>query len=225
MKALKFSTRKLFFLPLSALLFNSCAPYRYATTDYEKQPVFEQTFGESPNTNLSTETLRKEAYTHPLYKFIPIHRSQIYWFDAPRWILWALFGNDLSGIFGESPKGYYATNDKIGTKRALKFFTRNPLHNFTFYIIGTAHHPPKKELALLSYDSEKVHILKTSSPSRTVFAGPKTSFFIGFHGFLPYISLRLCHKGQTDFYFGWREKGNFGIKFIPFKKTKKGNPG
>lgn len=222
MKTLFYSTRKLTLLPLTAFMLNSCAPYRYPTHEYENQPVFKEQYGEDPNLDYrSTPELRQKAYHHPLYKVIPIHRSQLYWYDLPRWITWALFGNDDSGVFGESPIGYYSdTEDEIGYKRAGKWMLRNPLHNFTFYVIGFAHSPPKCETALLSYDSEKLLFLESSSPSRTVFAGPKTSFFIGFHGILPFISLRLRHARQTDIYMGWREKGNFGLKFVPYKKIK-----
>lgn len=44
---------------------------------------------------------QQTALSHWLYRFIPRHRSQIYWYDFGHWISWALFGNDDHGIFSE----------------------------------------------------------------------------------------------------------------------------
>ena len=54
----------------------------------------------------------------------------------------------------------------------------------------------------------------------TVFGGRYTSFYLGLHNGKPLISLRIAYgpKWKSDFYIGWRDKGNFGIKFLPLTK-------
>ncbi len=80
----------------------SCVPYRYHTRDFvacqeECEPTCHQ--------------CREQAREHWLYDIIPRHRSQIYWYDVPHWITWALFGNDDDGIFGEEPTSHFHCNE------------------------------------------------------------------------------------------------------------------
>lgn len=80
--------------------------------------------------------------------------------------------------------------------RHLFWLCRNPLHNFTFYVIGVADKDCPR------YGHYKEHVFRP---------GGGWNFAVTQYKIipLPFIS----YKGKVKFYFGWREKGNFGIKF------------
>lgn len=100
-----------------------------------------------------------------------------------------------------TPPDWYRPDDK---HRKTKWYFRNPLHNFTFYIIGLADKPfyrsgwyPKHNSdpkGGWDFDIIRRHIL-----------------------FLPHISYE---RSWCSFYFGWRERGNFGIKLNFHHKSK-----
>lgn len=70
--------------------------------------------------------------------------------------------------------------------RKILWFLRNPFHNFTFYVIGMADKPELRICNEVFNNFGKWNII------------------------LPFIS----YNGKKVFwYFGWRERGNFGIKF------------
>jgi len=149
---------------------------------------------------------------HPLYAFVPRHRAQIRWYDAGHWTAWALFGNDDDGIFGE--RSCYHPGQPRGVKKALYWWARNPLHNFTFYVIGSAHRA-NGELDLLRIAPRHLSFGRFRCPGRTVFATERGSgLYFALHGGKPFISLRLAYSRyrRGDFYIGWRERGNFGLK-------------
>ena len=81
---------------------------------------------------------------------------------------------------------------RVGEKlRTLKWHLRNPLHNFTFYVIGIA----DKEF------------------TRTgCFREQGWTWAVCRYGWLrlPFVSYR---RGGFTFYCGWRDRGNFGFKF------------
>jgi hypothetical protein len=91
------------------------------------------------------------------------------------------------------PPAWYRPEDK---HRRMKWSFRNPLHNFHFYVIGVA--------------DKKFHRSgrfpdKNSDPrGGWDFEAARYKFI-----WLPFISY---HKPTFDFYFGWRNRGNFGIK-------------
>lgn len=192
-------------LQLSFLLFlSSCTHYKVPTSHL-----------------LTHEPYQNQALTHPLYNIIPRHRSQLYWYDLGHWITWMLFGNDDDGIFGEGKIPPYRPQQQINCWKALRWMCRNPLHNVCFYVIGSAH-KVNSEFTII-----KCSPLKFSLFYYRPFPEPnfekKSSFFLGFHGWKPFIFLNLVynqhHRGQ--FYLGWRERGNFGFKFLPYLRTKR----
>lgn len=162
----------------------NCAPYRIPTQCLE---------------------LDEKGLNHPLYSVVPRHRCQIRPLDMGHWITWMLFGNDDDGLFGEGKKANYCLDTPPSTFKALRWTMRNPLHNFCFYVIGSAHRTNRK-IALIDLKSK--------------LNGSK--FFIGFHGGKPFISLCFDYSSSRkgEFYIGWRERGNFGIKFLPFREKK-----
>ncbi len=161
---------------------------------------------------------KDEALSHPLYDIIPRHRSQIRWFDAGHWLMWALFGNDDDGIFGE--RSNYRSQEMLTYKKAIRWNLRNPLHNFCFYVIGQAQFR-NSEVTLLKISDYTISLLDYKKVGTIDFASSGSSFFLGLHGWKPFISLRLVYKTkQSDFYIGWRSRGNFGIKTNALTRRK-----
>ena len=92
------------------------------------------------------------------------------------------------------PPDWYKPNDK---RRKLKWSFRNPMHNFNFYVIGVA---------------DKKFSRSGRFPEQN--SDPRGGWDFEFSRYkifwFPFVSY---HRPKFDFYFGWRERGNFGIKF------------
>jgi hypothetical protein len=120
---------------------------------------------------------------------------EIHVYDKLNPVWW--FGNADDPV----PPDWYRPDDK---HRQTKWYFRNPLHNFTFYVIGLAdknfhrsgHYPERNSDPHGGWDFDLIrrHIL-----------------------FLPHISY---DRKWCNFYFGWRERGNFGIELIFHRKPK-----
>ncbi len=189
----------------SILLFSSgCARYKQPTDSFLTPTA-------DPN--------KQAALSHWLYDVVPRHRSQIYWYDAGHWTTWMLFGNDDDGIFGEDSENPYKINEPISFKKGAYWACRNPLHNFCFYTIGSAYRT-NSELAIFRVGDGSLGFCEYSPVAHRVFGGKGSSFLLALHGWKPFISLRIsyCTHRSSQFYFGWRERGNFGMKFTPLKK-------
>ena len=103
-------------------------------------------------------------------------------------------GNQDSGSCGEkTDKEWFAKNcnNICNLKCKIKWFIRNPFHNFTFYVIGFA---------------DKKVISKCSSKDLVFTNGWN---FCLRNKYFPFISYQ---NKKIKFYIGWRERGNFGIK-------------
>ena len=111
------------------------------------------------------------------------------------------FGN----IDDPVPPAWYRPNAK---HRVFLWHLRNPFHNFDHYVIGIA----DKKFARTSRQSED------GSPPRGHwdFAVARRKLAV-----LPFVSY---HRSRFNFYFGWRERGNFGIKLNLSKPSKKNPP-
>lgn len=160
-----------------------------------------------------------QALSHWLYDLIPRHRSQIRWYDMGHWTSWILFGNDDDGIFGEN--WTFHLDQPISGLKALKWGMRNPLHNFCFYVIGSAHRH-NREITLLNLTSKGLCLFEYNPYQSRNFGDVNSSFFIALHGGKPFVSLRLAYSSthRGNFYLGWRDRGNFGIKFAPWAEVK-----
>jgi hypothetical protein len=197
---------------LMIMILTGCASYKIPTQQIPPKKKYR--CQENPT--------RTKALSHPLYTVIPRHRCQIRWYDLPHWITWSLFGNDDDGIFGEEPSAHYKPEMPISSCKAAWWFFRNPFHNFTFYVIGTAHWN-NGELDLLRIAGPRVSLGHYRCPGKTTFPSKRYScFYLALHGGKPFVSLRLIHSRtrKTDIYFGWRPRGNFGIKCVLFGKRK-----
>ena len=116
---------------------------------------------------------------HWLYTIIPAHRSQIAWYDAPHWVLWGLFGNDDDGLFGERRISPYCIEEENTFRKALRMSIRNPLHNFTFYVIGQANRI-NDELTLIGAQPKKIQLFCYSDEAKNNFLEGGSSFFLCF---------------------------------------------
>lgn len=144
------------------------------------------------------------------YKEIPRYRSQIEPWDIKSRCAWAIFGNEDDGVYGEGAN--FLPDEPNDETKARKWWLRNPLHNFCFYVIGTAD-CVNDEITLFKASKRGLQGFNYKAVGDTVFADEASSLFIALHGKKPFISLRLGSKRRSfDFYVGWRERGNFGIK-------------
>ncbi len=100
------------------------------------------------------------------------------------------FGN----IDDPIPPDWYRPDNRMRT--ALWHF-RNPMHNFFFYVIGIA----DKEFEIVGRYPGRI-----SNPD----GGWNWTVCKYKWLRLPFISYK---RGNFNFYFGWRNRGNFGIKF------------
>ena len=105
------------------------------------------------------------------------------------------------------PPEWYRPDDK---HRRLKWSFRNPFHNFDFYVIGVA----DKKFSR----SGKFPALNSDPRGGWDFEASRYKFI-----WLPFVAY---HRPNFDFYFGWRNRGNFGIKinFNPKNRQKVETP-
>jgi len=94
------------------------------------------------------------------------------------------------------PPESYKPNDK---RRALKWALRNPLHNFTFYVIGVA---DRAVVRSGLYPEDNFDPNGGWNVASTRYKWLR----------LPFVSWCRGPKG-FHFYCGWRSSGNFGFKF------------
>lgn len=99
------------------------------------------------------------------------------------------FGN----INEPKPPAWYRPG---GHMRNLMWHLRNPLSNFSDYVIGVA----DKE----TIRWERYPAANGNHPSGWNFAATQRRLL-----YLPFVDYK---RGRFEFYFGWRERGNFGIK-------------
>ena len=103
--------------------------------------------------------------------------------------------NEDDGNCGD--KGFFerVCNNKCDIKCKIRWFIRNPFHNFMFYVIGVADR---------KCDRKPKSIWNKKGYSWN-FDYTKCKWL-----YLPLISYR-SKNGKFEFYFGWRDRGNFGI--------------
>src|SRR5947199_1252915 len=113
--------------------------------------------------------------------------SKIHFYDKLNPVWWLKNRDD------PKPPDWYRPNDM---HRRLKWSFRNPLHNFHFYVVGVA---DKKFSRSGRYPEENAN-----PHGGWDFEAARYKFL-----WLPFVSY---HREKFDFYFGWRNHGNFGIK-------------
>jgi hypothetical protein len=159
--------------------------------------------------------VREKAAGSRLYHVIPPSIDDIRWYDLPRWTTWNLAGNDDDGIFGERQLMPYSTN--ISTSTFLKWTVRNPFHNCFFYTMGSAGWTNHYSLALVDVDSGEGTRFVSPDQGR-LSGGGRFGFRFALHDYKPFLGLNIPYlpKHRFEFYLGWRERGNFGIKLKPW---------
>ncbi len=101
----------------------------------------------------------------------------------------------LGNVDDPVPPNWYRPDEE---HRKTKWFFRNSLHNFNFYVIGVAD----------KHFSRSGQFPERNSDPRGGwdFAVSRRIIVL-----LPFFSYE---RNWCNFYFGWRERGNFGIKLI-----------
>lgn len=97
------------------------------------------------------------------------------------------------------PPDWYLPDDP---KRLRKWYVRNPFHNFTFYVLGIA------DLDFTRVGNHPAEVFNPDGGWNWAVSRAKLMP-------LPFISYR---RDPVQFYFGWRERGNFGITLRRMKK-------
>jgi hypothetical protein len=123
------------------------------------------------------------------------HPPKIHFYDRLNPIWWFKNADE------PTPPRWYRPVDK---HRRLKWSFRNPLHNFDCYVIGVADKKCRRSGRFPD---------KNSDPrGGWDFDATRYKFI-----WLPFIAY---HRPKFDFYFGWRNHGNFGIKININPKRK-----
>lgn len=115
---------------------------------------------------------------------IPFYRKLNPW--------WAFFGNEDDGYYGLHTHWNLASSTSLWT--AVRWWLRNPAHNFCFYVIGFADRV-REVTDDRFHPDEGGWLLSWSRPLNGWF-------------WRPYVS----YLGHIRFYAGWRPTGAFGIK-------------
>lgn len=210
-----------FFVFFVFLTFMGCCSHRSDVRNYSTDDF--ATIKPDHNKKLALHRF-EQAACHLLYKIVPANKKLLCWKCFPLFLPWMLFGNDDDGLFGEGPHAYYSLKDEPSLRKAGNWWLRNPLHNFCFYVIGSADRI-NSEVDLLRITSDRISIGRYDPIAKTIFASEGSCFYLCLHGGKPFISLRICFNKQQsfDFYIGWRERGNFGIKLNPFCSKSRSN--
>lgn len=203
-----FFFNRLIFIFFCLYVFTGCARYKISTDAFNNCHDLAQ---EQRNN-------QENALSKRLYYVIPRHRCQLVWYDLGHWTTWLLFGNDDDGIFGEAPTACYRVRRQNTFRKAASWWLRNPLHNFCYYVIGSADRVNGR-LTLLQI-SKRTRKIMTYSPVVPFEPEEKSAFLAALHGGKPFLSLLIVYnrKWKSHFYIGWRERGNFGLKFVPIGK-------
>jgi len=128
----------------------------------------------------------------------PANQPKIHFYNKLNPVWW--FKNSDEPV----PPAWYKPGDK---HRVTKWHFRNPLHNFDNYVIGVA---------------DKKFKRSGRYPDRN--SNPKGGWdFEVARRKLAMLPFASYQRGGFNFYFGWRERGNFGIK-LNFSKPPKKEP-
>ena len=116
-----------------------------------------------------------------------------------KWLIWAFFGNEKDGYIGDAVFNPYQIDN---FSMRLRWWLRNPLHNFTWYVLGIAH------FSTLRFDENETEQPGWNFSYSVIaveyeFLKDKAPRYYFFH----YIGKRF------EFYLGWRGTGAFGAKF------------
>lgn len=146
------------------------------------------TTGSGTNSPATTNSITNSVSWHTIRMPPRTDLPKIHFYDKLNPIWWLKNQDD------PKPPDWYKPNDK---HRKLKWSFRNPFHNFNFYVIGVA-------------DKKISRSGKFPNQNSNPHGGWDFEFTRYKIIWFPFVSY---HRPKFDFYFGWRERGNFGIKF------------
>lgn len=169
------------------LLLSSLAVSHSAMTTRGHREGIEQIIA-GPGPYLFASTNQEPAWhsvAMPRKASVPV----IHWYDKINPVWW--FGNAEEPV----PPAWYEPTNSL---RTAKWHFRNPFTNFTYYVIGVA-------------DKDTVR----SGRYPTLVGNPNGGWNFAVTRrrivYLPFWDYKSSHM---EFYFGWRERGNFGIKLV-----------
>ena len=144
--------------------------------------------GSETNSVATTNSVTNSVGLHTIQKTPRKGMPKIHFYNKLNPVWW--FQNDDD----PKPPDWYRPNDK---HRKLKWSFRNPMHNFNFHVIGVA---------------DKKFSRSGKFPDQNSDPRGGWNFEFSRYKFIwfPFVSY---HRPKLDFYFGWRERGNFGAKF------------
>ncbi len=134
----------------------------------------------------------------------------------------------------DDPKApdWYRPKEKYGIVRELLWLIRNPLHNFTFYVLGVADQifiriGKYPEHVFSPYGGWNWGItLVNNNISHDEYWRPvslRKTLKIILHYMVFNLSIPLpfvSYIGRIKFYAGWRERGNLGFKLTVNRRAK-----
>lgn len=148
------------------------------------------------------------------------------------------FANDDDTV---PPKEYHPEWSKFRRNFYWKYI-RNPLHNFTFYVIGVADKVKEGKIKRLGKYPNTVFnpnggwnfCYSLGAPNYSLIVTALLLIFIYFCKLSVYKSFILTgltiatimtlpfvsYIGKFKFYLGWRERGNWGVKLTPNRDNK-----
>jgi hypothetical protein len=140
-------------------------------------------------TNACCRPSKPEPRWHSACMLPKIHNPPIRWYDKINPVWW--LGNAEEPV----PPAWYEPGNP---HRNTEWYFRNPLSNFTYFVIGVA---DKRIVRSGRYPTE------VGNPhGGWNFAVTRRRIL-----FLPFWDYK---NSRMEFYFGWRERGNFGIKLV-----------
>jgi hypothetical protein len=125
----------------------------------------------------------------------PASQRSFKWYQKINPLFW------LGNADDPEPPAWYRPGDKA---RKVKWYLRNPGHNFTFYVIGFA-----DKVGTDSHQASGIAPNSVFNPNgkwNLTVHRVKIGFFTSY---LPFVSY---WDKNVKAYFGWRQAGNFGIK-------------
>lgn len=138
---------------------------------------------------------RQKPAWHSVCMLPKVHEPPIRWYDKINPLWW--FGNVEEPV----APSWYKPGDPL---RNIKWYFRNPLTNLSYFVIGVA---DKRIVRSGRYPTE------VGNPhGGWNFAVTRRRIL-----FLPFWDYK---NRRMEFYFGWRERGNFGIKLIFHRKPE-----
>lgn len=170
-----------------------------------------------------------------IYDLIPKSRVKDKESTMLQVFLWAVFGNDDDGPYGEKrtagqewiekwggqygqPNGQGFQPGPLTFRRFCAWQLRNPLHNFTFYVIGVADRPVISREQLLLITTQKIEGRKKVNEVDIFPMKKNSGVYVALHAERPCISWRIYITigliGVTykiEGYAGWRTRGQFGL--------------